>query len=75
MAEAATAEEDAKIVATGCLGYCFQGYKGMDTCGKCSGVGSQLVIPSGKRFPNTYAGYMEALAALRERLPTTRRAE
>lgn len=64
--EAATVEEDAKIKATGCVRACFQGYKGMDTCGGCHGTGSQLVIPGGKRFPNTKRGYDEALMELRK---------
>ena len=63
----ATKEEDAQIVATACMGYCFNGYKGMDTCGKCHGVGSQLVLVGMfKRYPNTHAGYHKALADLRK---------
>lgn len=37
------------------------GHRGMDTCGKCDGTGSQLVVGS-HRFPNTKKGYEEATA-------------
>lgn len=36
------------------------GYRGMDRCGKCDGIGSVFRV-NGKIFPNTQDGYREAV--------------
>lgn len=45
---------------------CVGGHRGMDRCGKCDGTGSQFVIPDGRRWPNTEAGWNAAVKAMEE---------
>lgn len=57
-------EIDAKIKPVRCGKWCDGGYRGMDACNTCDMTGSQLMIPGGKRFPNTEEGYHSAVLAL-----------
>lgn len=58
--------DDPRIKAIHCWAGCFGGYCGMDTCGKCDGIGSHLAIVGvpNKRWPNTENGYKQALEFL-----------
>ena len=51
-----------ELVPIPCNRSCFDGWRGADLCGGCSGTGSQFVV-GGKRFPNTKLGYDAAVAA------------
>ena len=61
---------DALIKPISCTGACFGGYKGMDTCGRCDGTGSQLTVRNkeGKMryFPNTKEGNDDARKVAKE---------
>ena len=47
-------------IAIACRAYCFQGQRGMDTCSKCGGTGSQLFY-KGEYAPNTEEGWNNLL--------------
>jgi hypothetical protein len=68
MPQGATQAEDDRIVGVTC-GHCDfgTGQRGMDSCGRCDGTGSQLFVRGmPNRFPNTEQGYGDALRYLRE---------
>ena len=66
----ATPEEDAQINVSNCtnmtFGNCYLGYTGTNVCSRCDGTSSQLFVNGGFWFPNTEAGYKEALQTVRE---------
>lgn len=52
-----------------CLGFCFDGRKGMEICSVCEGTGSTFRVAYSnvdgwRTFPNTGPGYLAAKAFL-----------